>query len=45
MVSLGKCNGSCNVVDELSAKIYLSSKTSTAAVDLRHLRVEVADCS
>ena len=45
MVSLGKCNGSCNVVDELSAKIYLPSKTSTAAVDLRHLRVAVADCS
>ena len=27
MISLNKCNGSCNVVDDLSTKICVPSKT------------------
>ena len=32
MISLDKCNGSCNGVDDLSTKIYVSSETKVINV-------------
>ena len=36
MISLGKCNGSCNVVDELPTKICIPSET-------KHVNVKVSN--
>ena len=32
MISLGKCNGSCNVIDILSTKLCVPSKTKDVNV-------------
>ena len=32
VISLDKCNGSCNVVDDLSTKMCVSSETSDASI-------------
>ena len=34
MISLGKCNGGCNVAGEISTKIYFKSETKDVNVKL-----------
>ena len=41
MISLGKCNGNCNVVNDLSTKIYVPSKTKYVCVPIEINDVDV----
>ena len=41
MISLDKCDGSCNFADDLSAKIYVSNETNSVNVKVFNMMIRI----